>query len=164
MIFFYIYKCHSVTSGLQWLLLVLWTLLLIAENITGFAYSPLKEWSFIPRSLIDWFLCYICFLLMFSAKLLLPPLLMKEIEETCFGCVSFPPGHITVLSITLFSLPSMRTFLWAVAKRRSFKNHSLGRMNCYLGIVSILSLWNIIHLMGNNLSPHGYYHTQCCKG
>lgn len=101
---FYIYKCHSVTSGLQWLLLVLWTLLLIAENIIGFAYSPLKEWSFITRSLKDWFLCYICFLLIFSAKLLLPPLLMTENWGDLFWLCLFPPQDISLFYLLLSSL------------------------------------------------------------
>lgn len=62
----------------------------------------------------------------------------RKLRTPVLAVSLFPTGYITVLFVTLFSLPSMRIFLWAVAKWRSFKNHSLGRMNCYLDIVSTL--------------------------
>ena len=107
--------------GLQCLLLVLRTLLIIAETVLDLFIHLLKEWSFITRSLIDWFLCYVCFLLIFFAKLWLLPLLMKENWGELFWLSLSLWGHIAVLFATLFSLPFIRILLWAVEREDHLK-------------------------------------------
>lgn len=98
------------------------------KHLRLYLFYLLKEWSFITRSLIDWYLCYICFLLKFSTKLCLPPLLMKENWGELFWLsFSFTPRtyHCSICYSILCHLSEFSLELWQ--REGLFKNHSLAK-------------------------------------